>query len=102
MNTSSRTHAQKLRQIRKAEGLTQSSFSEMIGIALSTVKNYESGQREAGLAIIDVILKHPRFEKYTLWLMTDKTAPVAGQIAPSLSPDGHDNTTSSRSPRKTG
>lgn len=102
MNTSSRTHAQKLRQIRKAEGLTQSSFSEMIGIALSTVKNYESGQREVGLAILDVVLKHPRFEKYTLWLMTDKTAPVAGQISPSLSPDGQDNRTLSRSPRKIG
>jgi hypothetical protein len=35
----------------------------------------------------DILLKitqHPRFAKYTLWLMTDKTAPEAGQIAPAL------------------
>ncbi len=42
------------------------------------------------------------FEKYTLWLMTDKTAPIAGQVSPSLSPDGQDNITSSRSTRKIG
>lgn len=102
MNTSSRDHAQKLRQIRKAEGLTQSTFAEMIGIALSTVKNYESGQREVGLAIIDVVLKHARFEKYTLWLMSGKTAPVAGQIAPPLSPDGQDDRKSRHSTQKVG
>ena len=102
MSTLSRLHGHKLRQIRKAEGLTQIAFSELIGIAHSTVRNYESGQREAGLSIIDAVLRHPRFEKYTLWLMTDKTAPNAGQVSPSLSPDGHDNTTSSRSTRKSG
>ncbi len=42
------------------------------------------------------------FEKYTLWLMTDKTAPIAGQVSPSLPPDGQDNITSSRSTRKIG
>ena len=102
MNTMSRTHAQKLRQIRKAEGLTQSNFAEMVGIALSTVKNYESGQREVGLAIIDTVLKHSRFEKYTLWLMTYKTAPAAGQVAPPLSPDGQDDKKSSHFSRKVG
>lgn len=30
------------------------------------------------------LTQHPLFEKYTLWLMTDKTAPQAGQIAPAL------------------
>ncbi|EPK4610787.1 TPA: helix-turn-helix transcriptional regulator [Citrobacter freundii] len=98
----SRTHAQKLRQIRKAEGLTQSNFAEMVGIALSTVKNYESGQRDVGLAIIDTVLKHSRFEKYALWLMTDKTALAAGQIAPPLSPDGQDETKSQHLKHKTG
>lgn len=102
MGTLSRVHGNKLRQIRKAEGLTQIAFSELIGIAHSTVRNYESGQREAGLSIIDAVLRHPRFEKYTLWLMTDKTALVAGQIAPTLSPDGQENTESHQSTKKTG
>ncbi|EPF14945.1 DNA-binding helix-turn-helix protein [Cedecea davisae DSM 4568] len=102
MNTMSRIHAQKLRQIRKAEGLTQPAFAEMIGVALSTVKNYESGQREAGLLIIDAVLKQPCFEKYTLWLMTGKTAPAAGQVSPPLSPDGQDKIKSRPSDQKTG
>jgi hypothetical protein len=40
-----------------------------------------------GEIVGDILLKitqHP-VSKYTLWLMTDKTAPQAGQIAPALS-----------------
>ncbi len=40
---------EKLKAIRKAEGLTQTKFSEMSGIALGTIKNYESGQKEPGI-----------------------------------------------------
>lgn len=32
---------QKLKAVRKAEGLTQKSFCEACGLALGTVKNYE-------------------------------------------------------------
>lgn len=102
MGTMSRGHSDKLRAIRVAEGLTQPAFAELLGIGLSTVKNYETGQKDAGLAIIDKVANHPRFEKYTLWLMTDKTAPAAGQIAPPLSPDGQGEIKSSRSGQKAG
>ncbi|EOU0158476.1 transcriptional regulator, partial [Escherichia coli] len=44
----------------------------------------------------------PRFFKYMNWLMTGKTNEAAGQISPSLSPDGPENTSSSQKPRKTG
>lgn len=37
---------EKLKAIRKAEGLTQAKFSEISGIALGTVKNYESGHKD--------------------------------------------------------
>jgi hypothetical protein len=43
----------------------------------------------------DILLKitqHSRFAKYTLWLMTDKTAPQAGQIAPALAHIGPEST----------
>lgn len=39
---------EKLKAIRKAEGLTQAKFSEISGIALGTVKNYESGHKDPG------------------------------------------------------
>ncbi|EAY5299871.1 helix-turn-helix transcriptional regulator [Salmonella enterica] len=94
--------AQKLRAIRKAEGLTQSKFCEISGIALGTLKNYEGGHQEPGIQVIMQVTNTEHFEKYTLWLMTDKTAPEAGQISPAVAHSGQDETTSSPSGRKTG
>ncbi|WP_250552416.1 DNA-binding transcriptional regulator, partial [Escherichia coli] len=36
-------YAKKLRQIRKAEGLTQKQFADITGLSLATIRNYESG-----------------------------------------------------------
>ncbi|AXG45019.1 MULTISPECIES: helix-turn-helix domain-containing protein [Photorhabdus] len=94
--------SQKIRAIRKAEGLTQMKFSELTGIALSTLKNYEGEHTAPGLSTVLQITNHPKFEKYTLWLMTGKIAPESGQISPTLSPDGVDIKTSHHSDRKTG
>lgn len=93
-NTSSRDFSEKLRLIRIAEGLTQRQFVDLVGIGLGTVKNYETHQTIAGGVVVERVLNVPRFQKYTLWLMTDKTAPAAGQISPPLSPDGQDETKS--------
>ena len=79
-------YAKKLRQIRKAEGLTQKQFADITGLSLATIRNYESGQKNARAKIVEAVLH--RFEKYMLWLIKDKTLPVAGQIAPALSLDG--------------
>ncbi|EEB5698568.1 helix-turn-helix domain-containing protein [Salmonella enterica] len=94
--------AEKLTQIRKAEGLTQAKLAEETGISLGSIKNYESGQKEVGLLIVSKITNHPRFEKYTLWLMNDKTNEAAGQISPSLSPDGQDSTSFRRNAKRAG
>ncbi|MFH7179858.1 transcriptional regulator, partial [Klebsiella pneumoniae] len=48
------------------------------------------------------LTQHPLFEKYTLWLMTDKTAPQAGQIAPALAHIGPESTESDLSEKQTG
>ncbi|HHK9582563.1 TPA: helix-turn-helix domain-containing protein [Citrobacter braakii] len=98
----SRNYAEKLRQIRKAEGLTQKEFSELTGVALGTIKKYETGHQPARAEVLESVIEVHMFEKYTLWLMTDKTAPIAGQIAPPLSPDGQDDKKSSHSTRKVG
>ncbi|MGS3390752.1 helix-turn-helix domain-containing protein [Citrobacter cronae] len=98
----SRNYAEKLRQIRKAEGLTQKKFSELTGVALGTIKKYETGHQPARAEVLESVIEVNMFEKYTLWLMTDKTAPVAGQIAPPLSPDGQDDKKSSHSTREVG
>lgn len=98
----SRNYAEKLRQIRKAEGLTQKSFSELTGLAIGTIKSYESGHQFARSEIVERVIDIPKFEKYTLWLMTDKTIPEAGQIAPALAHSGQDETTLQHSDKKTG
>ncbi|EPT2213192.1 transcriptional regulator, partial [Escherichia coli] len=43
-----------------------------------------------------------RFFKYMNWLMTGKTNEAAGQISPTLSPDGPESTSPSQKVRKTG
>jgi len=80
--TMSTPYGEKLRLIRIAEGLTQMQLSDLTGMGLSTIKNYEAQWKVAGLSIIDRFLSIDLFRKYTLWLMTGETAPEAGQIAP--------------------
>jgi len=93
---------EKVKAIRAAEKITQINFCEITGIPLSSLKNYEGGHSEPSLTNMLMITSKPRFEKYTLWLMTDKTAPEAGQISPVVAHSGQDETTSSHSGRKTG
>jgi transcriptional regulator with XRE-family HTH domain len=78
------TYAEKIKLIRKAEGLTQVKFYEMVGLSISTARKFEAGFSEVGLVSLEKIVKHPRFMKYTLWLMTNTTAPESGQISPEL------------------
>ncbi|TNK99783.1 transcriptional regulator, partial [Kosakonia cowanii] len=85
------THiGEKIRDIRDAEGLSRTEFAELTGIPAPTQKNYEMGRRGVGSDILMKITNHPRFKKYTLWLMSEdgETCPEAGQVSPSLSPDG--------------
>lgn len=92
----------KLKVIRESEGLSQAKFADLIGIAVGTVKQYETGIRGVGTEVLLKVTMHPQLKKYTTWLMSDETNEAAGQISPSLSPDGYDVTSRSQRPRKTG
>lgn len=96
------TLSEKIKSIRRAEGLSQSQFCELIDLSINTLKKYEGGHFEPGGNALTKITQHPRFEKYTLWLMTDKTSEAAGQISPALSPDGHDDTSDHQKGQKAG
>ncbi|PIF24125.1 helix-turn-helix transcriptional regulator [Candidatus Pantoea floridensis] len=78
----STTYSEKLRLIRIAEGLTQTQLRDLTGLGLSTIRNYETHLKEPGLKVVDKFLSIDLFQKYTLWLMTNRVAPEAGQIAP--------------------
>lgn len=84
----SRDYAKKLKAIRNAEKLTQAQFSEVTGVSVGTIGNYESGYKPARIEVVEKVINVERFEKYTMWILHDKTFPLAGQVAPALSLDG--------------
>ncbi|MBQ4791066.1 helix-turn-helix transcriptional regulator [Pectobacterium versatile] len=94
--------SEKVKSLREAEGLSQSQFCKVIDLSINTLKKYETGNFEPSGNALLKITTHPRFQKYTLWLMTDKTAPEAGQIAPALAHIGPDSTQSDHSEKQTG
>ncbi|HAG0017077.1 TPA: helix-turn-helix transcriptional regulator [Salmonella enterica] len=82
---------EKIKLVRVAEGLSQRQFCQIIDLPLSTLRKYEINSSIPSIQNLMKITKNPRFKKYALWLTTDETAPEVGQIAPSLSPDGCEN-----------
>lgn len=73
----------KLKAVRRAEGLTQMDFCSLLGISISTYKKQEMSLRaEVSAAVLLKITHHPQFEKFALWLVTDKICNECGQISP--------------------
>lgn len=93
---------QKIKQIRIYEGLKQQEFCDLIDLPINTLKKYEGGHFEPGGNALTNILKHERFSKYMMWLMTGKTNEAIGQISPTLSPDGQENSKQHQLRRKIG
>lgn len=79
---------EKLKALRKAEGVTQSQLADITGLPLSNLKKIEAGYHEPGWRFVSQITSNHRFKKYALWLITDDIAPEIGQISPVLSLDG--------------
>lgn len=75
----------KIRVIRDTESLSRLEFAKLTGIPTPTQKSYETERRKGvGSEILLNITNHPRFKKYTLWLMVDDLASIPEQIAPEL------------------
>lgn len=75
----------KIKAIRLAEGLGREEMAQLIDIPRGTLRNYEQGVREPKGESLTKITNHERFEKYTLWLMNNKTLPESGQVSPDFS-----------------
>lgn len=73
---------EKIRQIREAEGMSREAFSEATTIPVGTLRGVEGGQHEPSYPVLEKIAGHERLNKYTLWLLSGKTSPLAGQVAP--------------------
>ncbi|HAT1544265.1 MULTISPECIES: helix-turn-helix domain-containing protein [Aeromonas] len=94
--------SEKLVLIRKSEYMTRKQFSEATGVPVGTLNYYETGRSTPPTDVSMRILNIPQFTKYTLWFMTDKVAPEAGQIAPVLAHFGQEEGDSSLSDQKIG
>ncbi|HHI3389067.1 TPA: helix-turn-helix domain-containing protein, partial [Escherichia coli] len=79
---------EKLRLIREAEGLSRRAMEEVTGVSQNNLKNYEILGRMIPGETLLLILNHPRFRKYSDWVMFNQVNAATGQIAPPLSLDG--------------
>lgn len=71
---------EKIKLVRTSQAFTQAKFAEKIDIPLTSLRKYESGEREpSGKALLKIIDCFPQF---ALWITTEKTIPEGGQIAP--------------------
>lgn len=59
---------ERIKKVRKANGLTQTEFGEKIGVKGNTITNYETGLRNPSDAIIKAICRE--FSVNELWLRT--------------------------------
>lgn len=75
----------KIKAIRIEESISQTEFAQLIDISVSTVRAYEQNINIPDGKSLEKITNHPQLFKYTLWLMTGKTAPESGQICPAFS-----------------
>ena len=82
MNNSEVSVGQKIRQIHETVGLSRPKFAELLSVPPTTLKNYELGYREVGGAFLVALSHHAQLHQFTLWLLSDKTAPEIGQISP--------------------
>lgn len=63
----------KIKLLRKREGLTQQAFCDLIDVKKSTISNFESGARDTMTS--DTLMKianHSRFLPYAMWLIVDQ------------------------------
>ncbi|NAW59626.1 MULTISPECIES: helix-turn-helix domain-containing protein [unclassified Vibrio] len=75
----------RLKAVIKEERYSQREFAEILGIPLRSLENYLSDKQRPRLDGVLEMLQRPELEKYTLWLMTGKTNPEAGQVCPAFS-----------------
>lgn len=72
----------RIKIVRRAEGLTQPEFCKLTGLKMSTLTSYELGTTKTIPSNqLEKITTNKRLFKYSLWLVTGKTAPKCGQIA---------------------
>lgn len=73
---------QRLRAAIREEVLTQKALAIELEMPLRTLEDYLSGKTKLSGELMFRITNHPRFTKYTLWLMTGRISSTEDQVAP--------------------
>ncbi|WP_159266988.1 helix-turn-helix transcriptional regulator [Zhongshania aliphaticivorans] len=63
----------KLKLLRKAEGLSQQELCDLVDVPQSTLAKIENGRNKStSVDFLNKISSHPRLVKYAIWLMFDQ------------------------------
>ena len=81
----STSFVEKIEKIRGETGLSQSDFSEKIGISINTYKSLLKRNGAPRFELIESIAAI--WPEYCLWLLTDQIEPDNGQFKPSINQD---------------
>lgn len=75
--------AEKIKEIRKAEGLGRAEFADRVGISKNTLIGIErQGRDPRGETIQKIAEAYP---EYAFWLITNKVQEEAGHYSPGIS-----------------
>ena len=74
--------SEKIKLIRNYLSMSQSKFGELVGISRGVIKKYDEGTSEIGSTNLQKVVNSPECFKFTLWLLTGKTASAVGQVSP--------------------
>lgn len=82
---------ERLKEIRKNEGMTQPEMAALLAVPLGTLRNWEQGIREPQGTALTKIAEH--WPQYALWLLTGhngttQTDPVTEQVRKDSARDG--------------
>ena len=67
--------AAKLRRVREHLGLSRPPFASMLGIPMTTLKNYELGYRDSSAEVLLIVANHHELKSYLPYLL-DQTVSV--------------------------
>jgi repressor LexA len=77
------TFADRLRRLRREQGLSQNALADLIGISKSSINMYERGEREPGFATLSALCEifHTDMNDLLGGAEAPKKVPILGQIA---------------------
>ncbi|WP_279204248.1 helix-turn-helix domain-containing protein [Obesumbacterium proteus] len=78
------TTGEKLKLMRESERMSRAEATAEWDLKSDALWRYENNKTVPNAEVITKMLCHPKFEKYSLWFVTGRTAPEVGLISPAL------------------